>query len=498
VQDADLASIAETRRLIERASEAQAKLLAFTQADVDRTCEAMAEEGFRNASMLARMAVDETGIGLYEDKIIKNEFSTRTVWEAIRAMRTVGFIHEDPVNGVYEVAVPVGVLAGLTPTTNPTSTAMFKAIISMKARNTIVFSPHPRATKCTIAAARLMNDAAVRAGAPDGLVSCIEHPTMEATNELMHHKLIAAILATGGSAMVKAAYSSGKPAYGVGPGNVPAFIERSADVPLAVARILKSKTFDNGTICASEQAIIAEAPIEKKVLAELEAQGAYLCSDSERAALERTVITSHGGVNPAVVGKSAAQVAQLAGVSAPAHARVLVARCDGVGKAHPLSAEKLSPVLAFYVEPDWEAACHRCIELLNYGGLGHSMVIHSNDETIIREFALKKPVNRVLVNTPSSHGGIGFSTQLQPSLTLGCGSWGGNITSDNVGPMHLINRKRMAYDNGRVKVEPDYVAALAAPIDARRAGGLSEAEGKALSRLDRGTISRLVDAYLSR
>jgi len=498
VQDADLASIAETRRLIERAGEAQAKLLDFTQADVDRTCEAMVEEGLRNASMLARMAVDETGIGLYEDKIVKNQFSTRTVWEAIRGMRTVGFIREDPANGVYEVAVPVGVLAGLTPTTNPTSTAMFKAIISMKARNAIVFSPHPRATKCTIAAARLMNDAAVRAGAPDGLVSCIEHPTMEATNELMHHKLIAAILATGGSAMVKAAYSSGKPAYGVGPGNVPAFIERSADVPLAVARILKSKTFDNGTICSSEQAVIADAPIEKKVLAELEAQGAHLCNDSERAALERTVIMSHGGVNPAVVGKSAAQVAQLAGISVPAHTRVLAARCDGVGKAYPLSAEKLSPVLAFYVESNWEAACHRCIELLNYGGLGHSMVIHSNDEAIIRQFALKKPVNRVLVNTPSSLGGIGFSTGLQPSLTLGCGSWGGNITSDNVGPMHLINRKRMAYDNGQVKVEPEYVAAPATATGVRRTGGLSEAESEALSRLDRETISRLVDAYLSK
>jgi acetaldehyde dehydrogenase (acetylating) len=497
VSDTDLASIAETRRLIERASAAQARLIEFEQADVDRVCAAMAEEGFRAAAALARQAVDETGIGRYEDKIIKNEFATRTVWEAIREMRTVGFIHDDQVNRVYEVAVPVGVLAGLVPTTNPTSTAMFKAIISLKARNAIVFSPHPRATKCTAAAAKLMNDAAVRAGAPDGVVSCIEHPTMEATDELMRHRLVAAILATGGSAMVRAAYSSGKPAYGVGPGNVPAFISRSADVAAAVACILKSKSFDNGTICASEQAIVTETAIEQKVIAELIAQGAYMCDERARDALQRVVMQPHGGVNPAVVGKSALEVAVMAGLDVPPGTRVLVARLNGVGKAHPLSAEKLCPVLAFYVESDWEAACLRCIELLNYGGLGHSLAIHCKDEAVIREFALKKPVNRILVNTPSSHGAIGFSTGLLPSLTLGCGSWGGNITSDNVGPLHLINRKRVAYDIGRIAATPEYVAARAQSQEGRRAR-LSGAEAEALRRLDRAAITRLVDSYLSK
>lgn len=502
MSDTDLASIAETRRLIERASAAQARLLDFTQADVDRVCAAMADEGFRAAASLARQAVDETGIGRYEDKITKNEFATRTVWEAIRELRTVGFIHDDPANRVYEVAVPVGVLAGLIPTTNPTSTAMFKAIISMKARNAIVFSPHPRATKCTVAAARLMNDAAVRAGAPDGLVSCIGHPTMEATDELMHHRLVAAILATGGSAMVRAAYSSGKPAYGVGPGNVPAFIHRSADVPAAVACIMKSKSFDNGTICASEQSIVTETVVEQQVIAELAAQGAHLCTEREREALERAVMQPGGGVNAAVVGKSALEVAAIAGLDVPSHTRVLVARLNGVGKAHPLSAEKLCPVLAFYVETDWEAACHRCIELLNFGGLGHSMAIHSNDEAVIREFALKKPVNRILVNTPSSQGAIGFSTGLLPSLTLGCGSWGGNITSDNVGPLHLINRKRVAYDNGRVAAPPEYVATQASGQEPARTSGasgrLSGAEAEALRRLDRAAIARLVDSYLGK
>ncbi|MCR4426402.1 MAG: acetaldehyde dehydrogenase (acetylating), partial [Firmicutes bacterium] len=442
--DRDLASIAEARRLIERAQAAQEKLLDFSQADIDRVCAKMAEVGYANAGSLASMAVEETGLGVVKDKVVKNQFATKNVWDHIRGLRTVGIISEDPVRGVSEIAVPLGVIAGLLPTTNPTSTAMFKAIVSVKARNAIVFSPHPRAAKCSCAAARLMNDAAREAGAPDGVVGCLESVTEEGTRELMHHRQVAAILATGGTAMVRAAYSSGKPAWGVGPGNVPAFIERTADIPRAVSDILASKTFDNGTICASEQAIVTETAIEADVLRELSAQGAHILSEAEAGAVQRVVVSPTGGINPKVVGQSAAKIAEMAGIRVPSGTRVLVARLSGVGREHPLSMEKLCPVLAFYSERDWESACERCIELLKFGGLGHSLAIHSRNEAVIREFALKKPVFRILVNTPSSQGAIGFTTGLHPSLTLGCGAWGGNITSDNVGPLHLINIKRLA------------------------------------------------------
>jgi acetaldehyde dehydrogenase (acetylating) len=370
---------------------------------------------------------------------------------------------------------------------------MFKALIAVKSRNSIIFSPHPRAARCSMEAARIMNAAAVEAGAPDGLVSCLETVTMEATDALIHHKLVAAILATGGTGMVRAAYSSGKPAFGVGPGNVPAFIERTANVRQAVADILASKAFDNGTICASEQAIVTEAAIEEEVLGELRAQGAYLCDAREQAALEAVVIRPGGGVNPDVVGKGAPYIAGRAGIRVPEGVRALVARYTGVGPEYPLSAEKLCPVLAFYVERNWEDACGRCIELASYGGLGHSLVIHSGNQAVIREFALRKPVNRILVNTPSSQGAIGLTTGLDPSLTLGCGSWGGNITSDNVGPLHLINRKRLAYHLGGMLVTPEYGVA-------GRGNGrpqLTEREREVLNSLDDAAIVRLVDAALS-
>ena len=283
------------------------------------------------------------------------------------------------------------------------------------------------------------------AGAPQGVVGCLTLTTKEATDELMHHKLTAVILATGGSAMVKAAYSAGKPAYGVGPGNVPAFIERTADIPQAVTDILASKTFDNGTICASEQSIIADAPIAEQVIAELKRQGGYFLTETEVPLLEKTVMLPAGGVNPKVVGQSPKVIAEMAGIAIPEKTRVLMARLSGVGKKYPLSAEKLCPVLAFYTEADWQKACERCYELLEFGGIGHSLVIHSQNDRVIREFALKKPVFRILVNTPSSQGAIGLTTGLAPALTLGCGTWGGSITADNVGPLHLINRKRLAY-----------------------------------------------------
>ena len=444
----DLASMQEARELVKRALAAQKAYAEYNQEKVDRIIAAMADAGYENARRLAAMAVEESGIGRVEDKVVKNQFASRNVYEAIKDMRTAGIINEDRAAGIIEIADPMGVVVGLIPTTNPTSTIIFKAMIALKSRNAIVFSPHPRSIKCSIETARVMEEAAVSAGAPRNLVNCLTMCTREATDELMRHPDVAVILATGGSAMVKAAYSSGKPAYGVGPGNVPAFVERSADIPMAVHNILTSKTFDNGTVCASEQAVVTEEVIAGQVEAEFKRQGAYFVNDSERPLLEKTVMQPNGGVNPKVVGQSPEVIAKMAGIKIPEGTRVIVARLSEVGRGSPLSAEKLCPVLGFYVEKDWHRACERCIELLNIGGLGHSLVIHSNNDEVIREFGLRKPVNRILVNTPSSQGAIGYTTGLQPSLTLGCGTKGNNITSDNVGPQHLMNVKRLAYGRG--------------------------------------------------
>ena len=438
-------SLNEADDLMNIAFASQKIFAEFDQAQVDRVIESMARTGMENARHLAKMAVDETGMGVLEDKIVKNEFAAGDVYEFIKEMKTAGIIKEDKERSVIEIAVPMGVVIGIIPTTNPTSTLLYKAIIALKSRNAIVFSPHPRATKCCMEAAMLIEKAAVAAGAPKGLINCLSISTKEATDQLMKHKYAAVILATGGSAMVKAAYSSGTPALGVGPGNVPAFIERSADIADAVQKIIMSKTFDNGTICASEQAIVTELIIAEKVIAELKKQGAYLVTGTELDALERTVMMPNGGVNPKVVGQSPRTIADLAGITIPAGTKVIMARMNGVGKEYPLSAEKLCPVLALYIEKDWKKACERCCELLSYGGLGHSLVIHSQNDAVIREFAMKKPVFRILVNTPSSFGAIGYSTGLAPALTLGCGTWGGSITSDNVTPLHLINIKRLAY-----------------------------------------------------
>ncbi|MGE5585247.1 MAG: acetaldehyde dehydrogenase (acetylating) [Bacillota bacterium] len=443
--DTDLQSVQEARDAVRRAAEARAKLASLTQEQVDRIVAKMAEAGRANARALAKMAVEETGFGVYEDKITKNLFASERVYEAIRDLKTVGIIRWDPSRSVAEIAEPVGVIVALVPSTNPTSTVIYKSLITLKARNPIVFSPHPSARSCSCQAAQVMIDAAAAAGAPRGAIQSLVHPTKQATDELMHHSDTALILATGGSAMVKAAYSAGKPAYGVGPGNVPAFIERTADIKRAVSDIFASKTFDNGTICASEQAIVTESVVESQVVEEVRAQGGYFLTDAEATALSKVVVSSGGNINPSIVGRSAETIARMAGISVPDGTRVLVARLPGVGPDHPLSREKLSPILAFYVEPDWQAACERCIEILNFGGIGHSLVIHSRNPAVIREFAMKKPVFRILVNTPSSQGAIGATTGLDPALTLGCGTWGGSITADNVGPLHLINVKRVAY-----------------------------------------------------
>jgi len=442
--DKDLLSIQEVRTKVRAAKEAQAKLATFSQDALNAICRAMAQAGVKDSLRLAKMANEETGFGRVEDKVIKNRFGSDGVWQAIKDIPCIGVISEDPANGLMDIGVPMGVIAGIIPSTNPTSTVFYKSLISIKAGNAIVFSPHPSARQCTIEAARLMATAAEAAGCPSGAISCLEMSTMAATSELMKHSDIALILATGGGAMVKAAYSSGNPAIGVGPGNGPAYIERTADIRLAVKRILDSKCFDNGTICASEQSVVTEDCIRDQVIAEFKRQGAYFLNDSEKAKVGGILMRSSGTMNPAIVGKSPQYIAKLAGITVGDDVRVLIAFETEVGDKIPYSKEKLCPVLGFYTQPDWQGACDLCIKILLHEGAGHTMTIHSSDEAVIREFALKKPVSRLLVNTPAALGGVGATTALMPSFTLGCGAVGGSSSSDNIGPRNLINIRRMA------------------------------------------------------
>lgn len=444
IMDKDLLSIQQVRNLIRDAKVAQKKLAQLSQQDLDAICEAMAKAGAEHAERLGKMAQEETGFGRADHKKVKNLLGSTVVWDAVRDMKTVGIIREIPEEGLMEIAVPLGVIAGLIPSTNPTSTTLFKAIIALKSGNSIVFSPHPSARNCITETVRLLQNAAEAAGCPAGAISVMELLTMPATDELMKHRDIALILATGGEAMVRAAYSSGNPAIGVGPGNGPAYIEGSADVKLAVKRILDSKTFDNGTICASEQSVVVEQGNRESVIAEFKRQGAYFLSDEEKAKVAGILMRATGVMNPAIVGKPATEVARLAGITVPQDTRVLIGFETEVGAKAPFSKEKLCPVLAFYTAKDWEAACNLSIRILLFEGAGHTMIIHSQNEAVIREFALKKPVSRLLVNTPGALGGVGSTTGLLPSLTLGCGAVGGSASSDNVSPLNLINIRRMA------------------------------------------------------
>lgn len=444
--DKDLLAIQEIRDLCRLAKAGQLKFKEFTQEQVDQIVSAMTEAGYAAREKLAKMAVEETGFGNVEDKIAKNLFATRNVHNFIKDLKTVGVIETEPQQKIQKIAEPMGVIAGIIPSTNPTSTTLFKALIAIKSRNAIVFSPHPKAIRCILETVRIVREAAESTGLPGGVISCLTLPTLEGTNELMHHPDVAIILATGGAGLVKAAYSAGKPAYGVGPGNVPAFIERTAAVKKAVADIVLSKTFDNGTVCASEQSVIVDTLLEQQVIQEFKAHRAYFMNEEETGMTERALVGPKLDVNPNLVGRSASQIAKTAGFTVPSDTSILIARQNGVGKNYPLTIEKLSPVLTFFVEDGWEAGCERCIEVLNFGGLGHTLVIHSQDEQVIEEFALKKPAFRILVNTPGSHGAVGLTTNLEPSLTLGCGTYGGNITADNVTPLHLLNIKRVAYE----------------------------------------------------
>ncbi|CAM3428827.1 bifunctional acetaldehyde-CoA/alcohol dehydrogenase [Marinicrinis lubricantis] len=423
------------------------KLLEMDQLQIDHVVQQMALAGLDRHMELAKMAVEETGRGVYEDKITKNIFATEYIYHDIKKDKTVGVIEDNRYESYQLVAEPVGIIAGVTPVTNPTSTTMFKSLISMKTRNPIIFAFHPSAQKCSAEAAKTVYEAAVKAGAPEHCIQWIELPSLEATQMLMNHPDVALVLATGGSGIVKSAYSTGKPALGVGPGNVPCFIEKTANLKQAVTDLILSKTFDNGMICASEQAVILEEPIYQQTKKMMQEMGCYFLNTEEIEKVSGLVIQKDScAVNGKIVGKSAELIAELAGVQVPKNTKILVAELQGVGEKYPLSAEKLSPVLACYKVKNAEQGIERAAEVIAFGGMGHSSVIHSNDQKVIDRFAERLQTGRIMINSPSTHGAIGdiYNTNL-PSLTLGCGSYGRNSTTSNVSAVNLINVKRVAY-----------------------------------------------------
>lgn len=491
--DKDLVSVQQARDLVEAAHRAQAAVAQFDQARIDRICEAMAKAALTESARLGAMAVEETGYGIPADKQEKNRFAAEDVWNYFRGLRTKGVVSES--KDVVEIASPRGVVAGIVPSTNPTSTAIFKILIAIKSRNAVVLSPHPSAAKCINETARVMRDAAVKEGLPADAIGCMTTATIEGTESLMKHKQTAVILATGGIGLVRAAYSSGKPAFGVGPGNVPVCIERTADVPKAVQDILTGKCFDNGTICASEQAVVCDAPIEQAVREQFKLQGAHFLSAAEADQLAKVVATPQRSLNPAIVGKSVEVIAKLAGLNVPPGTRCLMADVAGVGRDFPLSMEKLSPILAFYVVDGLTACADRSREVLGYGGMGHTAGIHTRSREAAVKFSVEMPASRITVNTPTTHGAIGFSTALPPSMTLGCGSWGGNVTSDNVSPLHLMDIKRVAFETRPVKSARPAVG-VQQPVRAPEPVA-SRQPAAAGGKIDRQEIAAIVDRFLA-
>jgi acyl-CoA reductase-like NAD-dependent aldehyde dehydrogenase len=494
LEDKDLLSIQEARSKVERAYNAWLKYRTYSQEQVDAIVERAAAAARANAKLLADMAVEETGYGNAKDKYIKNLLNCDWLPRRMRGMKTVGIIREIPDEKIVEIGVPMGVVAAILPTTNPTSTAMYKTLISLKAGCAIVISPHPRAHKCTCATASILYQAAVEAGAPADIIQCIDNATLEATNALMRHERTGVILSTGGAGIVKAAYSSGKPAFGVGPGNVPVLVDTSADLEDAVAKVVEGKSFDYGTVCSSEQAIVAEAPLRDRILSLLRAKKAYIANEEQKAALGKLLIMPNWTVNPQCVGQAPAKIAKMAGFEVPPDTSIICAEVEGVGKQHPLSAEKLSPVLSLYFVNDFQAAMDTCFALLKFGGAGHTAAIYSTNDARTREYALRMPANRILVNTPSPQGSTGITTNVFPSMTLGCGAVAGNITSDNVGPQHLINIKRLAY----VVRKPE--EAFEMPLDYNAASYPAQkaaAAAAAVGPIDRGTIAAAVERYLA-
>ena len=443
--DKDLMARQEARLLCRQSEEAQKILRTFSQEQLDKIVEAVASAFAASAKELAEMAVRETGFGNVPDKITKNRFASEAVSKAVRGMQYVGILKEDPREKIWEIGVPVGVIGAIVPSTNPTSTVCYKAIIALKSGNTVVFSPHPKALGCTLKAVEIVAGAAEKAGAPAGSISCLTMGSMAGCQELMGAPEVRLILATGGPAMVKAAYSSGKPAIGVGAGNGPAYIHRSADAKAALGMILRSKTFDNGTVCASEQSIIVERGMEEKVRREAQGMGFYFMSEAEAGALAKLLFKGNGALSPDVVGKEAGKLAKMAGFSVPNGTKVLVAREEEAGPTRPYSMEKLCPVLAFYVMESEDAVLRKVQQVLDHEGAGHTFVIHCEERPVVEKFALQVPVSRFLVNAPAALGGIGAVTGLFPALTLGCGAVGGSSSSNNISPMDLINIRRVAW-----------------------------------------------------
>ena len=491
--DKDLVSVQQARDLVEAAHKAQAAVAEFDQGKIDRICEAMAKAALREAARLGAMAVEETGYGVPADKQEKNRFAAEDVWNYFRGLRTKGVVSES--KDVVEIASPRGVVAGIIPSTNPTSTAIFKILIAIKSRNAVVLSPHPSAAKCINETARVMREAGVKEGLPAEAIGCMTTATIEGTETLMKHKQTAVILATGGIGLVRAAYSSGKPAFGVGPGNVPVCIERTADVPKAVQDILTGKCFDNGTICASEQAVVCDAPVEQAVREQFKLQGAHFVSAAEADQLAKVVATPQRSLNPAIVGKSVEVIAKMAGITVPPGTRCLIADVGGVGRDYPLSMEKLSPILAFYVVDGLSACAQKSQQVLGYGGMGHTAGIHTRSREAAVKFGSEMPASRITVNTPTTHGAIGFSTALPPSMTLGCGSWGGNVTSDNVSPLHLMDIKRVAFETRPVKSARPAVGVQPA-VSATQPARTNE-PAIAGGKIDRQEIAAIVDRFLA-
>jgi acetaldehyde dehydrogenase (acetylating) len=484
-QDQDLASVQEVRAKVDQAHAAWQQYRKFPQDRVDAIVEAVAAAARVQARALAEMAVEETGMGNADDKFAKNMLCADLLPRAIAGVKTVGVLRELAEQRITEIGVPLGVVAAICPTTNPTSTVIYKAIIALKSGNAIVLSPHPRARRSTCAAASVIMEAALSAGAPAGLVQCVESSTLDATQALMKHPRTAVILATGGAGMVRAAYSSGKPAFGVGPGNVPVLIDASADLAEALEKVIAGKSFDYGTVCSSEQTVVAEKGLRDRILAEFQSRRAYLLNDQQRQAVERTLFSGGTTVRAECVGQSAVKIARMAGIEVPAATSILIAEIGGVGRDHPLSAEKLSPVLALLFTDCFDGAVAACEKILQFGGLGHTSVIHARDETRVRRFGERVSSFRVLVNTSSPQGSVGITTALQPAMTLGCGAAAGNATSDNVGPLHLINIKRVAW-------------AVRTPQQAMPPATAQPAAAVLPAGLDKAALIAAVERYLAR